>query len=109
MAVEKIRHFVFIIAAVALFLATVLPSFGVNASMPDMDSSVVSVSNGMMCPDCPTNTMKAGSTSCAQVSCVGLALIAETASFFGSYPQTFFQLATIRPDEIALAPPTPPI
>ena len=109
MALEKIRRFVFFIAALALLLVTVLPDIGANLSMPDMDSGVMSISNGMMCPGCPTNTVKAGSNSCAQVSCVGLAVIAETASLLGSYPQTFFQSATVRPDEIALAPPTPPI
>ncbi len=109
MATEKIRHFVFFIAALALLLVTALQDIGINASMADMDSSGMSVSNGMMCPDCPTNTMKAGSTNCAQVSCVGLAVIAETASLFGSYPQTFFLSATVRPDEFSLAPPTPPI
>ena len=109
MGLEKIRHFVFFIAALALLLVTVLPDIGVNVSMPDMDSNGTSVSNGMMCPDCPTKTMKAGSVSCAQVPCVGLAVIAETVSLFGTYPQRFFQLAAVRPDEIALAPPTPPI
>ena len=109
MALERIRRFVFVIAALALLLVSVMPGIGANVSMPDMDSSVMSVSNGMMCPDCPTNMMKAGSASCAQVSCVGLAVIAETASLLGSYTQTFFQLATVRPDEVALAPPTPPI
>lgn len=109
MALEEIRRFVFVIAALALLLVTILPDIGVNAGTPDMDSGVMSVSNSMMCPDCPTNTMKAGSASCAQVSCVGLAVIAETALLFGSHPQTFFQSAAVRPDEIALAPPTPPI
>ena len=92
-----------------MLLVAVLPGIGVNSSMPDMDSSLKSVSNGMVCPDCPANSMKAGSSSCAQASCVGFAVITETASFFGSYPQAYFQLATVRPDEIALALPTPPI
>ena len=109
MALEEIRRFVFVIAALALLLVTILPDIGVDAGMPDMDSGVISVSNGMMCPDCPTNMMKAGSASCAQVSCVGLAVIAETALLLGSHSQTFFQSTTVRPDEIALAPPTPPI
>lgn len=109
MAVEKIRRFIFVTTALALLLVMILPDIGVNASMPDMDSGVMSVSNSMMCPDCPTNRMKAGPASCAQTSCVGLAVIAETALLFGSRPQTFFQPAIIHPDEIALAPPTPPI
>ena len=109
MALEKIRRFVFSFAALALLLVTVLPDISVNASMPDMDSSGMSVSNGMMCPDCPTNTMKAGSTSCTQVSCIGLAVIVEIDTLEGSNHQTFFSSATVRPDEISLAPPTPPI
>lgn len=109
MALEKIRRFVCFTAALALLLVMVLPDIGVNAGMPDMDSSGISVSNSMMCPDCPTNMMKAGSTSCAQVSCVGLAAIAESDPLSGSNHQTFFQSATVRPDELSLAPPTPPI
>jgi hypothetical protein len=109
MVLEKIRHFVFSVAAVALLLVTVLPNVGVNAGMPDMDSSEMSVSNGMMCPDCPTNVMKAGSVSCTQGSCIGLAVIAESGPLFGSNHQTFFQATIVRPDEIALTPPTPPI
>jgi len=109
MALEKIRRFACFIAALALLLMTVLPDIGVNASMPDVDSSEMSVSNGMMCPDCPTNAMKAGSTSCTQGSCIGLAMFAESDPLYGSNHQTFFQSVTVRPDEIALAPPTPPI
>lgn len=109
MALEKIRRFVFFIAALALLLVAVLPDIDVNASPPDIDSSVMSVSNGMMCPDCPTNTMKAGSISCTQGSCIGLIVIAEADPLLGSNHQSFFQLVTVRPDEIALAPPTPPI
>lgn len=109
MALEKIRRFACFIAALALLLVTVLPDIGVNASMPDMDSSVMSVSNGMMCPDCPANTMKAGSTSCTQGSCIGLAVIAGSDPLPDSNHQTFFPSATVRPDEIALTPPTPPI
>ena len=109
MALEKIRRFVFVIAAVALFLVTVLPGFGVNVSMANMAPSATTVSNGMMCPDCPTNTMKAGPTSCTQGSCIGLAVISESGPLIGSNHQTFFQSATVRPGEIALAPPTPPI
>jgi hypothetical protein len=109
MALEKIRCFACFIAALALLLVTVLPDIGVNASMPDMDSSEISVSNGMMCPDCPTNAMKAGSTSCTQGSCIGLAVIAGSDPLPDSNHQTFFQSATVWPDEVALTPPTPPI
>ena len=109
MALEKIRRFACFIAALALLLVTVLPDIGVNAGMPDMDSSVISASDGMMCPDCPTNMVKAGSTSCTQGSCIGLAVIAKTDTLEDSKHQSFFPSAAVRPDEITLAPPTPPI
>jgi hypothetical protein len=109
MAFEKIRRFVFIAAAVALFLATVQPNIGMTASMPDMGSSVVSASDSMMCPDCPTKTVKFGSPSCVQGMCIGLAVIATNDLPFAADHQRFLQLATVPPDEIALAPPTPPI
>lgn len=109
MALEKIRRFACFMAALAFFLVTVLSDIGVNAGMPDMDSNAMSATSSMMCPDCPTKTMKAGSNSCTQGSCIGLAVIGESDSLPGSNHQTFFQSPTVRPDEIALAPPTPPI
>jgi hypothetical protein len=109
MTFEKIRRFVFAVAAIALFLATVLPNIGMTVSMPDMGSNVISPSSSMMCPDCPTKTVKFGSPSCVQGMCIGLALIATNDLPFATNHQKFLQLAIVPPDEIALAPPTPPI
>ena len=109
MALEKIRRIVFIVAAVVLFFATVLPNISVNAGMADVGPGITAVSNSMKCADCAMDTMKFGSASCAQGSCIGLAVIAETDVNLDSSHQIFFQLATIRPDELSFAPPTPPI
>lgn len=109
MALEKIRRIVFIVAAVVLFFATVLPNMGVNVGMADMSSGITAVSNSMTCADCTMDTMKFGSASCAQGSCIGLAVIAEPNLNLGPSHKIFFRLATIRPDELSFAPPTPPI
>ena len=109
MALEKIRRIVFIVAAAILFFATVLPNLSVNAGMADMSPGMSAVSNSMTCADCAMDTMKFGSSSCAQGSCIGLAVIAETDVNLGSSHQVYFQLATIPPDELSFAPPTPPI
>ena len=106
MALEKIRRIVFIVAAVVLFFATVLPNIGVNVGMADMSPGITAVSNSMACADCAMDTMKFGSASCAQGSCIGLAV---TDLNLDSSHQIFFRLATIRPDELSFAPPTPPI
>ncbi len=109
MALEKIRRFVFVIAAVVLFLSTVLPNIGVNVSMADMIPGAISVSNSMACPSCATDMMKFGSGNCLPGSCIGFAVIAQTDPLIGSNHQAFFELTTIRPEELTVPPPTPPI
>lgn len=109
MALEKIRRFVCAISAVAFLLATVLPQIGVDASMADIGPGMSAVPSGMTCAGCAIDLVKYGPASCAQSSCVGLAVIAETDPLLGSNHQTFFPLATIRPDELSFVPPTPPI
>ena len=106
---ERLRRCIFIIAALALFLVTVLPSNVVNAGMADSLPSVVSVSAKMPCRDCNTNAMKASTTTCAQISCIGFAVIAESDLLVGAKQRTFFQPVAVQPNEISLAPSTPPI
>ena len=106
---ERLRRCIFMVAALALFIVTVLPHNIVSAGMADPLSSVVSVSAKMPCPDCNTNMMKASTTSCAQITCIGFAIIAESDLILGIPRGTFFQITAMQPDEVYLAPATPPI
>ena len=99
------------VAALALFLVTVLPNNVVSATMADPLSTVVSVSAKMSCSDCNTNInmMKADTSSCTQISCIGFAVIAESDLLAGTKQRTFFRSVAEQPNEISLAPSTPPI
>ena len=106
---ERLRRCIFMVAALALFLVTVLPNNVVSAGMADEHPAAVTVSAKMPCPDCNTNMMKASTTSCAQITCIGFAIIAESDLILGMPRGTFFQITAMQPDEVYLAPATPPI
>ena len=106
MVLEKLRHFAFTVAASIFLLSTMLPNIGIMG-MTDMSSGTPAVT-GTMCPHCDSNMMKLGA-GCAQVSCIGFAVIDKPATLVGSNHQTFPLLAVIPPNEVPWVPPTPPI
>ena len=97
------------VAALALFLVTVLPNNVVSTGMADEHPAAVTVSAKMPCPDCNTNMMKASTTACTQITCIGFAIIAESDLFLSMPRGTFFETTAMQPDEVFLAPATPPI
>lgn len=109
MALRKIRRFVFVLAAVAVFLATVLPGFGVGASMADSPDTVVSaVMDGMNCPDCATS--QRGMAGCTQAICIGSAVMTEFGDFDVLAMRAHYVIAVvIWPDDFSSGPSTPPI
>ena len=109
MKFERLRRSIFMIAAIALFFVTVLPNNIVSAGMADEQAAVATVSAKMPCPDCNNNMIKASITACAQMTCIGFAIIAEDDFVFSMTRGTFFQTAALQPDEIHFAPATPPI
>jgi hypothetical protein len=109
MALEKIRRFVFALAAVALFLATVMPSVDASAnaaaSAPTMTMAAM---DGMDCPDRDTsrNTM----VGCMQAMCIGFALIADDDLFDVLATHPAYAIASMAwPDDFESVPSTPPI
>ena len=106
---ERLRRCVFMVAALALFLVTVLPNNVASTAMADEHPAAVTVSAKMPCPDCNTSMMKASSTACAQITCIGFAIIAENDFVLDISRGIFFQTAAMQPDEVFLAPATPPI
>ena len=108
MSLEKLRRFVFVIAAVAVFLATVLPNIGVSTVMAGPHPGAIIVSGNMTCPHCVA--VMISTAGCAQISCVGVAVIAESDLPAGVILLPVYALATAGwPDELSLAPSTPPI
>lgn len=109
MALEKIRHFVFALAAVALILATVMPSMEANADMAGSAPTVLMTAmDGMDCPDRDTsrNTM----VGCTQAICIGFALISdgELLDVLASRP-AYAIAAVAWPEDFKSAPSPPPI
>jgi hypothetical protein len=103
---EKLRQIALTVAACIFLLSAMLPNVGVMG-MTDMSSGTPAVT-GTMCPRCGSSMMKLGA-GCAQVSCIGFAVIDQLAALPGSNRQTFPLLAVIPPGEVSWAPPTPPI
>jgi hypothetical protein len=109
MALEKMRRFVFVIAAVALFLATVMPGIGVNADMAASAPTVaMAAMDGMDCPDCDTSPDNL--VGCTQAICIGFAVMADGGYFDVPAPRPAYAIAAVaRPDDLKSAPSTPPI
>jgi hypothetical protein len=109
MALEKMRRFVFIIAAVALFLATVMPSVDVSANMAASAPTVtMAAMDGMDCPDC--NTSRDNMVGCMQAICIGFAVMTDGEYFDVSATRPAYAIAAMAwPDDFKSAPSTPPI
>ena len=109
MASEKMRRFVFVLAAVALFLATVMPGMSVSASMggsaPKMTMAAM---EGMDCPDCDAS--RDNIVGCVQATCIGLAVMANAEYFNVPATRPAYAITAVAwPDEFKSAPSTPPI
>jgi hypothetical protein len=109
MALKKMRRFVFIIAAVALFLATVMPSVDVSANMAGSAPTVtMAAMDGMDCPDCDTS--RDNMVGCMQAICIGFAVMADGEYFDVSAARPAYAIAAVAwPDDFKSAPSTPPI
>ena len=103
------RRFVVVIAALALFLATAIPSFGVSASMADSHpTAIAAAADGMDCPGLDTSQKKMA--GCTQAACIGSAVIAEYIYFEDLAAHPCYSIAMVAwPDDFTSAPPTPPI
>lgn len=109
MALKKIRGLVFALAAIALFLATVMPRIGVNPSAAAATPMVVMTAiDGMDCPDCVASPeMMAG---CVQAICIGFAAMSGGDHSDVSAVRPAYAIAAVAlPDGFISAPPTPPI
>ena len=97
------------IAAIALFLATVLPSMDVSANVATSTPTVtMAATDGMDCPGCDTsrNTM----VGCMQAICVGFAVITDGEYFGAPATRPAYAIAAVAwPDDFKSAPSTPPI
>lgn len=109
MALEKMRRFVFALAAVALFLATVMPGMDMNAnSAGSSPTMTMAAMDGMDCPDCDTSRDKMA--GCVQATCIGFALITDGGYFEASVTRPVYAIAAVAwPDDFKSAPSTPPI
>jgi hypothetical protein len=109
MALEKMRRFVFIVAAVALFLATVMPSMGVSAKVASSAPTMTMAGmNGINCRGCDTS--RDNMVGCMQALCIGFAVIADGEHLDVSVTRPAYIIAAVaRPDDVKSAPSTPPI
>ena len=109
MVLEKMRRFLLVFAAVALFLATLLPGFGVSGSMADSPHTAIAAAmDEMNCPNCDTSQDKMA--GCTQATCIGAAVIADANYFEDLAAQPSYAVAAVTwPDGFTSAPPTPPI
>ena len=103
------RRFVFIIAAVALFLATVMPSVDVSANMAASAPTVtMAAMDGMDCPACDAS--RDNMVGCMQAICIGLAVISNSEYFNVPATRPAYAVATVAwPDDFKSAPSAPPI
>ena len=107
MAVNWVHRFVCFFVAASLAIATVWTSDGASAGMMGPHPAATAILGDMTCPGC--DMMKVSISGCTQMSCVSPAVIAESGTFFEAVEQAFFPATALVPDEIASAPPTPPI
>ena len=109
MVSEKMRRFVFVLAAVALFLATVRPSMDVSANTAASAPIVnMAAMDGMDCPgrDTSRDTM----VGCMQAICMGFAVMTDDECFDISAARPAYAIvAGAWPDDFESAPSTPPI
>lgn len=109
MSLEKLRRLVFVVVAVALFLATVMPSFGVSVGMADSPYTAAAASmDGMICPDCDTSPDSMA--GCTQATCIGSAVMTDDGYFSVLAMRPAYAFAAVAwPDDFISAPSTPPI
>jgi hypothetical protein len=109
MALKKMRRFVFVFAAVALFLATVMPGMDVSANMTSSAPTMTMVAmNGMDCPDCDTSPENM--VGCMQATCIGFAVMTDGECIDVSIARPVYAIAAVAwPDDFKSAPSTPPI
>lgn len=109
MALEKMRRFVFVLAAVVLFLATVMPVMEVSATLADSPHMITMAStDGMNCPDCDTS--QDSMIGCTQAICIGLAVLMDDDCFDVSAMRPAYAIAAVAwPDGFTPAPSNPPI
>lgn len=103
------RCFMFVLAAVALFLATVMPTMDVSAnttgSAPTMTMAAM---DGMNCPDCDTSGDNM--VGCMQAICIGFAVITDGGYFDVSATRPVYAIVAVAlPDDFKSTPSTPPI
>ena len=103
------RRFVFALAAVALFLATVMPAMDVSAHRTGSAPMVaMAAMDGMDCPNCETS--RDNMVRCMQAICIGLAVITDDEYFGVSTTRSAYAFAAVaRPDDFKSEPSTPPI
>lgn len=105
MAVEKVRRFVFALAAFALILASAVP--GVGVGVPNFPHSAIAM-NGMNSPNC--DTLQEDVAGCSLAACIGSAVITEIPEIDVPDVHPAFTIATVnRPDDLISSPPNPPI
>ena len=103
------RRFLLVFAAVALFLATLLPGFGVSGGMADSPHTAIAAAmDEMNCPNCDVAQDKMA--GCMQATCIGSVVIADGTYFEVLAVRSSYAIAaTVWPDDFISAPPTPPI
>ena len=106
---EKIRRFVFIVAAVALFLATVMPSVDISANAASSVTMVtMAATDGMDCPG--GDTSRKTMVGCMQAICIGFAVITDGEYFDASTTRPAYAIAAVAlPADFKSALSTPPI
>jgi hypothetical protein len=109
MPLKKMHRFMFVVAAVALFLATVMPGMDMNANPAGSSPTMTMVGiDGMNCPDCDTS--RDNMVECAQATCLGFAIISDGGYFEASLMRPVYLIAAVaRPDDFKSALSTPPI
>ena len=105
MALEKMRRFVFVLAAFALILASAVP--GVGVGVPNFSHSAIAM-NGMNSPDCDTSQEDVA--GCSQAACIGSAVMTEIPEIDVPDVHPAFTIATVNwPNDLISVPPNPPI
>lgn len=96
----------FVLAAVALFLATVLPSMDANANMAS--SAPMAAMDGMACPDCDASWDNL--VGYMQATCIAFAVMTNIEYFNVPAARPAYAIAAVaRPDGFKSAPSNPPI
>ena len=102
------RRFVFTLAAVALFLATIMPGMDMKANPAGVAPMTMAAMDGMDCPDCDTS--RDNMAGCVQASCIGFAVLTDGGYLGASPTRPVYAIAAVAwRDDFKSAPSTPPI